>query len=452
MSLFLLLAIAVLIIVGCVGALVLAIVHNKPVFLIYFQILYCCTMRFLMTEMHFPSVLRFLPDLVTMVLLVQCVIYFQRARVVTLVKAPLFTVGLFFTLAMVAFVVNAQPIAALIWGTRVVMRFFVFWVSCVFFLQEEDVHRMVRIFFFLTVGNVLAVSFQYLIQGYTFDFVSGLFGTEIGANSEMNVFLVQMFICGMAMYAFSRCSWKFLLAIVGMGLYIAAISELKVVFVELPLVFCVLLLCAGWRPKCGRMLVVGAIAIYLAGMLFFIFYPEWEGFLSLSSIQNYIGDMGYAGEGTLNRTTAVPYVFENMLTSPVRWLFGYGLGNADAASFYASEIYQTYSATRYQYFGFAHFLAENGVLGVVTYLSFYVIILAKSLAFKRRDPERAVWYVIGAMSSVLAFFYMFYSQALRVEITYIYMFWLAVPFIVWKDAGRGIPEPCKGRERVDLAV
>ena len=62
MSLFLLLAIAVLIIVGCVGALVLAIVHNKPVFLIYFQILYCCTMRFLMTEMHFPSVLRFLPD------------------------------------------------------------------------------------------------------------------------------------------------------------------------------------------------------------------------------------------------------------------------------------------------------------------------------------------------------------------------------------------------------
>ena len=149
MSLFLLLAIAVLIIVGCVGALVLAIVHNKPVFLIYFQILYCCTMRFLMTEMHFPSVLRFLPDLVTMVLLVQCVIYFQRARVVTLVKAPLFTVGLFFTLAMVAFVVNAQPIAALIWGTRVVMRFFVFWVSCVFFLQEEDVHRMVRIFFFL---------------------------------------------------------------------------------------------------------------------------------------------------------------------------------------------------------------------------------------------------------------------------------------------------------------
>ena len=433
MSLFLLLACAVLIIGGCIGALVFAIVYNKPVFLIYFQIIYCCTMRFFISEMHFPSVLRFLPDLVTLVLFVQCVLCFQHSREVSIVKAPLSAVAIFCMLALAAVVINTQPIAALVWGTRVVMRFFVFWLACVLFLQEKDIRIMVRIFFFLTIGNALAVSLQYFVQGYSFDYVGGLFGIEVGANSEMNLFLVQMFICGMAMYVFSQCSWKFLAAIVAMGLYIAAISELKVVFFELPMVFGVLLLCAGWRPKCAPMLLGGVIAVYLAVLFFLIFYPDWAGFFSLSMIQNYVGEMGYAGEGTLNRTTAVPYVFENILTSPVQWLFGYGLGNADASSFYTSEIYRIHGAVRYTYFSIAHFLAENGVIGTLAYLGFYVAVFAKSMSFKRRDPDHAMWYVIGAMGSILVFFHAFYSLALRIDITYIYMFWLSVPFIVRKE-------------------
>lgn len=451
MSTFLVLATAALVIVGCAGALVLAMIYNKPVFLIYFQIVYCCTMRFFISEMHFPSVLRFVPDLVTMVLLVQCVVCFHRAREMAIVKAPLSAVSVFFLLALVAFIINAQPVAALIWGIRVVMRFFVFWLACVLFLREEDVRMIVRILFFVMIGNVMAVSFQYLIQGYSFDYVGGLFGIEIGANSEMNLFVVQMFVCGMAMYVFSQCSWKFLAAIVAMGLYIAAISELKVVFLELPMVFCVLLLCAGWRRKCAPMLLGGVVAIYLAGMLFLIFYPGWSDFFSLSTIQNYVGDMGYAGEGTLNRTTAVPYVLENILTSPVQWLFGYGLGNADASSFYTSEIFRIHGATRYQYFSIAHFLAENGVVGTLAYLSFFISVFIKSMGFKRTDPSHVVWYVIGAMSSILVFFHAFYSLALRIDIAYIYMFWLAVPFIVRREAMREREEFCADKEQRALA-
>ena len=441
MSVLLPLAVAALIVCVCVGALILAIVYNKPICLIYFQIVYCCTMRFFISEMNFPSALRFVPDLVTMILFIQCALCFQRVSASSFAKAPLLAVGVFFLVSLISFVINAQPVESFIWGIRVVMRFFVFWLACILFLRETDVRTIVWIFFFLTVGNTLAVSLQYFIQGYSFDYVGGLFGVEIGANSEMNLFLVQMFVCGIAMYAFSQCSWKFLAAIVAMGLYIAAISELKVVFLELPMVFFALLLCAGWRPKCAPMLLVGLISVYLAGMLFLIFYPGWTDFFSLSTIKDYVGEIGYAGEGTLNRTTAVPYVFKNILISPAQWLFGYGLGNADASSFYTSEIYRIHGATRYQYFSMAHFLAENGVLGILAYLSFYVATFAKSMSFKRRDPNNALWYVIGAMGSILVFFHAFYSLALRIDITYIYMFWLSLPYIVRKEAVQKKEDP-----------
>ena len=423
------------VIVLCVGGLALVLIYNKPIFLVYFQIVYCASMRFLISELHFPEVLRFLPDAVTLMLFVHCILCIKRSEYIAVTKLPLFFIGGFLVLSVMSFFLNEQPILSLIWGIRVVVRAFVFWFACFLFLRKKDVVNMVQILMCILAINALAASFQYFIQGYSFDYVGGLFGVETGSNTEMNTFIVQMLICAMTMFIYYKCGWKFIGLTIVLCVYIAAISELKVVFLEIPMIFFILLLFSGWKRRSILLLVAGGLAVYFSMMLFFILYPDWANFFNIETIMEYIGDdTGYAGQGTVNRMSSIPFVFENMFKSPIQMLFGYGLGNADSWALFTSSLYQEFGDYRYNYFGFSMLLAEDGVLGTICYLGFFASVCICGFIYRLKDPKNACWYTMAIVGSVLVVFHQIYSSTLRVDIIYNYMFWMSIPFIMMREA------------------
>ncbi len=419
----------------CIGGVGLVLIYNKPIFLVYFQIVYCASMRFLISELHFPGVIRFLPDAVTLMLFVHCILCIKRREYTAVAKLPLFFIGGFLVFSLMSFFLNEQPVLSLVWGIRVVVRAFVFWFACFLFLRKKDVIKLIEICMTLLVVNALTAAFQFFVQGYSFDFVGGLFGVEPGSNTEMNTFIVQMLICAMAMFIYYKCGWKTIGLTIVLCVFIAAISELKVVFLEIPMIFFMLLLCSGWKRRSILLLVAGGLAVYFSMMLFFILYPDWANFFNIETIMEYIGDdTGYAGQGTLNRMSSIPFVFENMFKSPIQMLFGYGLGNADSWAMFTSSLYQEFGDYRYYYFGFAMLLVENGVLGTICYLGFFASVCICGFVYRLKDPENACWYTMAIVGSLLVVFHQLYSSTLRVDIIYNYMFWMSIPFIMMREA------------------
>ena len=147
----------------------------------------------------------------------------------------------------------------------------------------------------------------------------------------------------------------------------------------------------------------------------------------------YLKDSSYAGGETLNRFSAIQYVHNNLLTDLRMKLFGVGLGNADTSSFFTAAYYEKYQHLKYNYFGNAHCLFENGFIGFVIYLAIFVSSGIKSFLMMKKRQINIGYAATGCITGFFALFYGIYNQALRTEVSYLYFFWLAVPFVMYKE-------------------
>ena len=416
-----------------VAILGMVIMFNKPVLLIHFLLIYGCVMRFLTSVMNFPDLLRFVPDIVSVLLFIQCVIAWPKATKCAVWKLPAVFMIVFVLFSIVTFFASGQSLLSYIWGARIHFRLFVFFIACCIFLEKNDVVRLTKIFFILLVGNVLAASFEHFILNYSFDNISGLFGIEVGANAELNIFLVQLCTMAISLYIYNKLPMRYLLLTLFMTMYLAALCELKVLFFEIPLIFILIMAFSGRYHKFLKVALVSAVAIVLFVPLLFKFYPGWREMLSWNSVEYYVFDMGYAGDDTVSRFSSIPFVYVNMMTGFLSKVIGIGLGNGDASFFYTSPLYTQYSSAGYQYFSFAMLFLESGFIGTAIYLMPFLTAAGKSVSFKRRDQNNAPFYVAGVVTGVMAIMQMLYSHAFRIDIAYQYMFWLAIPFCVYKS-------------------
>lgn len=408
-------------------------IWNRPIILIYFQIIFTCTMRFIYSELPIPSSIRYLTDVVTVILCVQTFLHMRKNISGLNVKIPLVCMTLFVVSTIVSFLLSGQDILSYIWGARILFRFFVFFLACIVFLHRDDVKKIIRILFGLLPLNVLASTFQYFVQGYTFDYNGGLFGLEVGCNAEMNMYLVLLIIFSFAMYLKNQFKLSHLVLVLIMSLYIAALSELKVLFFELPIIFVIVAILYKPTKKTFGILFVGSIAVYFAVLLFLALYPNWTDFFTTDTVMKYITEAGYAGGDTLNRTSAIPYVLKNLLTDARVRLFGVGLGNGDISSFFVSDFYEKYQHLRYTYFGFAHTLVENGLIGLVFYIGVFLGSAVHCFMMMYKKQINVAYAAMGCVVSVFALFLGLYNQALRTEVSYVYFFWLAVPYVMYKE-------------------
>ena len=188
-----------------IGISIFFLIWNKPVLVVYTQIIYCCFMRFLISNLHFPEVIKFLSDFLTIILFIQILLQFNKTKTLN-IRKPLFFIILFILTGTLSSLLNKSSIIFFIVGLRVYLKFFIFFLACTIFLTSRDLERIIKFLLAILPVNSIAAFYQFFIMGLRDDYIGGLFGIIQGCNGELNIYLTAIMIIVISYYINNKIS------------------------------------------------------------------------------------------------------------------------------------------------------------------------------------------------------------------------------------------------------
>ena len=417
------------------GILVVLLIWNKPVLVIYIQLAYCCFMRFLITQLRFPEFIKYMSDFLTIILLIQIILKFHKTKTLN-IRKPLFFIVLFTAVSVFSTLFNRASFIFFFWGARSYFRFFVFFLACTIFLKTENIDRLLKFLLALLPVNTVLALYQFFVMGLADDFVGGLFGTSAGCNAEMYMYLISVCLVTIVYYVKNKMSIYSLISNIAMAGIISSVSELKIVFLVLPFILIAVFIFTFPNKRAITMFVMTMSLLIVTFAIFLVLYPEWVGDLSsFSGFMEHTVEDKYAGEYSLGRFTAGPFIFQNILTTIPQKLFGVGFGNADSFLFFESDAFMRYAFLAYELFTYSLLLFEIGIVGLVFYCLFFLSLLFESLRIKRKiKPAYSSYCMITLIISMLIFQFIVYNQSMYMDCAFICFFLLAFPFILEKES------------------
>lgn len=380
--------------------------------------------------LHFPGIVKYTVDVVWFVLFLSMSV--RKKAALQKKVFPLFLLIVSFLLfSLILYLLNYQSFLYFLWGVRNNFRYYVFFFAIVYFFSNRDVKTVLSLFDITFWINIVVVLMQYFLLGYRQDYLGGIFGVAHGCNAYMIIFLSivvgysllrYMNKVESAVWCFSKC---------GVSLLIAAFAEMKVFFALFVLI---LLLCSfftsfSWKKV--LLFFVAALFLFFGSSLLANIFNMENSVLSFEYLWKLATQEHYSDSETVNRLSAIPTLSRLILTEPVERIFGLGLGNCDTSTFdfLNTPFYQQYSYLRYSWFSCARLFLEVGYVGVVFYLSFFVICAV--LIWRRMKAGKADPLIcqLGIIVSILCVIMTFYNSALHMEAGYMAYLFLALPFV-----------------------
>lgn len=421
------------VVIGVIGIALFILLWDKPAILIALQLIISCTSGLFYTQMGLPTTINYIMDAINAYLLFLSMFVLRKNMGFLGALWPCICIALLFMITMISYIVNKQPLYLYLWGFRCIFRFFIFFVSCITFLHKKDILNIIKLSGVLFAFNFVLCIFQFYVQGYRVDVLGGMYGTIMGCNGGLNIFLTQMCIFAVVAYLYKKVSFLKMDLFLGISLYIAALSELKAVFLEIIIIVLLAILLSKPSRKTLFTISIVGIGSVTAYALLIQLYPHFEDFLSMDSLMDYTVNKSYGTEHGVNRLTGFAIIYAKFFDTNLLRLFGIGMGNADFSSFFQSEFYMRYKSLNYSWFYGTWLYLENGILGLVAMIGFYISIVIKSLKIKKIVREDKYLVLISIISAVMALMHIVYNGALRMDYAYFYMFWLSIAFVIWKD-------------------
>lgn len=412
--------------------------------LIYAQLFFVCIVLFFITEFGVPSSLMNITDIITCVLLVFAVLSRIGAHSKKKLNYVDVAVCIFLIYALLTSAINGIDLLQVIWAFRVTFRFYIFYYCCVALLGCNDVRTLLRMFEILFVFNAVLVAFEYVVQGKQGDCLGGMFGIEQGANGYMNIYLILMLAYEVTRYLRRRQTLKVLVLYFLVVLVIAALAEMKFLYVEVIVIALSSVLFRFPNRKVIILLavLVGALAIGLQ-MLRLVFPESYEMMLTGEGTDNYL-DASWTAGREMGRTTAIAFVdtsfFSNYIVHEtygvgfgnllLNRLFGLGFGSAEPSRLMHNPFAEQYSGTQYGAFEFADRYLEMGWIGLFLYSLIFIMIFVST--FKKEadslDVEQLIWRETVRIIILIVLMNIWYGN-LRTEASYMLFFFLSLPRI-----------------------
>ena len=282
----------------------------------------------------------------------------------------------------------------------------------------------------LYVVNFFAVIVQFA-TGFRQDYLGGLFGVQKGCNGGL--------IVSKSVLAFMRNEESTVKCLVFafMGLFIAALAELKIFFI----IFIAVVIMAAVMTKTSskKMIFISlsAVMIIVFSSVLSLMYDEFTGFLSIDKLWEALLNPNYATKEDIGRFTAIPTISEYFLVSLPDKLFGMGLGNADTSSLsiFNTQFHDMYGSLHYAIFSYSFLYLETGITGLLIYVSFFVVSFVVSLKLYKSKKANESVCQLAMILSVICGIFMVYNTALRTEMAaYLMFFALALPLISSRDS------------------
>ena len=411
--------------------------YNKPVFWIWFLIIYNCVYRGAASFLSLPDAMAYLSDIAWIILGLALVT--NRAGILSDAKNVRVLLIALFAQTLIGYCVNIYNPLVYLWGFRTFFRYIIFFLACVRFLRLKDIDGIFHFLCGMLFVNALFCAVEFAM-GYGLDSVSGLytFGRSVrGGAAGLNALMCIACIWLLIEYLFKNISLHRMVVPILLCMLMAALSEQKAFYIQFVLILLLCIFLTRFSLKKLVILIAGAALLVVGYLLYSRYYSGRIDLLSVEALMKYAGFDGSSyGSHSLNRFTALPYVLANILTTPAQKLFGLGLGYGDnvKTELISSGFCEAHSDLGYQYF----FTSLEGVnIGILGLLLFYGFLLAVFLYARKREKNspKALrkYFVLSQALCVMTVFFTLYNQSLILDISgFNIYFSLAIPFIAAK--------------------
>lgn len=354
----------------------------------------------------------------------------------------LISIAAFAVIVVAGWVLNDFSVLKALWSVRNYGRFFLFYCLLLACWDENDAISSEKIFIWLFPVHMLLIAFQYFVEGLNADNLSGLFGKVQGGNGGLMIYLSIVFCIFLCQYEYKKIGLPKFLALLLLMVANAVLSELKFFFVLAAFLVFWYVIIAKRKKRAILLTLIFIVVLYIGVQTLYLVFPVWKGILSIDYLTHHIWEhqSGYTYKFEVGRTS----VFSKMTPMILNWggtdalFFGIGLGNGDysgAFPFLNSAFYDMYGYTQYTNLSLGYLFAETGFLGIIAYVSLFVILEVKAIiAYRKCD---SYYNMLATFFPLVCMSILVYNSTLRSNYGYIIF-----AVLVWQTlmAGKGRQE------------
>ena len=388
------------------------------------------------------QLLTIIPDIVIFVAYLFCLFgHTKRKKIKVLVGTFVCTIYILLLFSTIlGAVLNVMNLASYLWGLRILLRNpLLFWIICQNF-GIADVQKYKLIIYQGFYVNIAFCCYQFAV-GETGDLMGGTFSD----NGLLMLFFLIVFMIAVGDYYYKLIKPIRLYVILAGVMLVAIWAEIKIMYFLFPLVFYSLyVLLKKFSVKLFILLAFGFFFLIPTMKYFMSFYYDKE-YVEQTFDSEFIEEetshaYGFS-DGGFNRSTAIDLTDKNLLDTPIKKTFGYGLGSGSISSLFSSGLFNTYSYTSYWNFSSSYCLTELGWSGFILYILFFIAIIARffSIYLHTTNPEIKYWSSIGIVSGMVTFIIAWYNDNVYIKYLPVYFLWgICMVVIICKNKNKSI--------------
>lgn len=412
--------------------------------LIVFQIYYNIICKFIIWDLGFPAYINYFSDLITVILIIYLVKSKNHNKARKEVRFVYRCVVLYYLLFIpFSLLSGVSPILSL-WSLRNNLRFYIWIIITACFLKRKNVDKLFSNLNLFIVVNLMVIIVQFVVLGLRDDRLNGLFGSYVGGNAAVNTFSIIMTCENISAYFNERRKLKRTIVNILLICVTCAMNELKYYFVELLIIVLAFVLnqmkYKDNTKAFGRAvkILVGGTTLVLTGYFILLkFYPGFRNFFEREVLLDYLtrsynsSDLIYEkGIPISNRFTIYNTIQHYFLNSPLKFLFGLGLGTAEYTAFFESDFFSNYKMIGVNNYSYSHTFLETGFVGVIIVTCIYLYIAIYS--WKKSKIESIRYYCLISFGCAITGILMnAYNSALRIESSgYIFFTAMSLTFCI----------------------
>lgn len=410
--------------------------------LIAFQIYYLMIYNAFVGILGVPSLIKHVLDINLVLILV-----LSLSRVSTMFKNKnynkFFAYIIFYMILMLMIAaVKTVPLGQTVWAVRNNFFFIFFFMICIDVMHKEDCERIMNNLLKLQIFNVACAAVEFIFMGKTGDFLGGMFGVEHGCNGYLLIYMTVITVYTLTRYLKRLESAAALAWITLSNIILAAVSEIKIYFVELVLIFFLAFLLGNKKSLKNIYIVLFATIALIIG--FSVMAQVFEGSMSffndIDDFLYYNTRSEYAEGWRINRFTAIDQINTVFFNGDILLeIFGFGLGACESSQTFDwcnSSFADKYTTTQYRNLTVSMNYLETGYLGLIMFAAIFIAIILITNKFKKTEGYNSYINNFAQIFAIIIIIHFAYNAGIRIEIAYLSYFALALPFIFKKDFDR----------------
>ena len=343
-------------------------------------------------------------------------------------NTPYYIVLTLLLLGIISSLINIVNIGGFILEIRNLYRFYLYFFLCIIYLSSKYIRRTYVFLNRLLYFNIIFGIIEYFLLNQWGDALSGTFN----GNGEIALYLEIMIIFTLLSYTRKIISTRnFLLKLSGI-LLIIVFAEIKFLIYLVIILMAIVMFLERKQKRTKSLFYTTPIIFILLVYLIKNTYDEnyYQSLYDKETIDTYVNKEGaYSfNDVGFNRGTAILQTYNYFQKEhTLQMLIGYGLGVGSASSLFPAPIYNKYKDTIYYNFGTSYILIEQGWIGFLLYILFWI-----SMFFiykKIYKNNKSIFVTISMIICIIMIINLWYNASYRMNNLFIIYFILSIPFI-----------------------